>query len=259
MGISTAFASAPAATEEVWVENKTGDGRVYYYNARTRESAWTKPVNVKVITQEQVERGGESDLKPAITEITNGNNSKELAEADKSVPPFAGGGAPPFGFPPGGPPPFGFPPFMPPPGAGFPPGVPPFMPPFGAPFGVPPFGMMPFGGPMGFPPFNPLGIDETRYFYTEVSLSSLGPAHLSSNAKTRASCLSQETKKQIKAVQDEIAKIKEDASAFTEHESPDGKKYYFNTKTNQSTWDKPKSLDDLQSKPTLTRVTCSHA
>lgn len=45
--------------EEVWVENKTSDNRTYYYNARTRESSWTKPTataNVKVITQEDVER-----------------------------------------------------------------------------------------------------------------------------------------------------------------------------------------------------------
>jgi transcription elongation regulator 1 len=45
--------------EEVWVENKTPDGRTYYYNARTRESSWVKPTgpaNVKVITQEEVER-----------------------------------------------------------------------------------------------------------------------------------------------------------------------------------------------------------
>ena len=45
--------------EEVWVENKAADQRVYYYNARTRESSWVKPTasaNVKVITQEEVER-----------------------------------------------------------------------------------------------------------------------------------------------------------------------------------------------------------
>lgn len=29
--------------------------QVYYYNARTRESAWTKPENVKIITQSEVE------------------------------------------------------------------------------------------------------------------------------------------------------------------------------------------------------------
>lgn len=29
---------------------------MYYYNAKTRESAWTKPENVKIITQSEVEQ-----------------------------------------------------------------------------------------------------------------------------------------------------------------------------------------------------------
>lgn len=56
-GATPTAAAKPA--EEVWVENKTPDSRTYYYNARTRESSWTKPVasaNVKVISQEDVER-----------------------------------------------------------------------------------------------------------------------------------------------------------------------------------------------------------
>lgn len=56
---SPSAANLPKPHEEVWVENKTADNRVYYYNARTRESAWTKPTagpNVKIITQEEVER-----------------------------------------------------------------------------------------------------------------------------------------------------------------------------------------------------------
>lgn len=41
---------------EVWVETKAGDGKVYYYNARTRDTTWTKPEgpDVKILTQEQV-------------------------------------------------------------------------------------------------------------------------------------------------------------------------------------------------------------
>ena len=60
--MQTTFSPAPGtqpAKEEVWVENKTADSRTYYYNARTRESSWTKPeatLGVKVITQEDVER-----------------------------------------------------------------------------------------------------------------------------------------------------------------------------------------------------------
>lgn len=39
------------------METKTGEGKSYYYNARTRETTWTKPdgPNIKVISQDQVE------------------------------------------------------------------------------------------------------------------------------------------------------------------------------------------------------------
>lgn len=40
--------------EEIWVENKTPEGKAYFYNARTRESSWTKPEGVKIIQQSEL-------------------------------------------------------------------------------------------------------------------------------------------------------------------------------------------------------------
>lgn len=268
--------SVQKPTEEVWVENKTADNRTYYYNARTRESSWTKPqtsANVKVITQEEVERmaavnnhmqqaaanvssstsinnkevnSNEAALKittitAATTTLSNTEaNAQRDLDASKLVPPpFAfPGGMPPF-FPganaAGGPPMASFPPFLPPPGMfgpgsapnGFPPGPfpgmppPPFaggMPPFGAPF-MPPFGMMPFGAPMNFGSMSLL--DESKYYYSE------------------------ETKKEMKEIEEKLTKIREECSQYAEHDTQDGKKYYYSSKTTQSVWDKPKCLIDL--------------
>jgi len=45
-----------APGDEIWVETKAGDGKSYYYHAKTRETTWTRPEgpNVKVLTQQQV-------------------------------------------------------------------------------------------------------------------------------------------------------------------------------------------------------------
>lgn len=246
-------ASAGKPPEEVWVENKTADSRTYYYNARTRESSWTKPEvcpGVKVITQEDVERmaavnnqlqqAAASAAKPKETNteqlMETASSSPSIATTettDKKVPPPTSG-APPFPFTANGPPPFlGGPPGMVPPGgmSGPPPGFPPFMPPGMPGFpGMPPFGMPPFGMP-GMPPFNmiPFGgsspalssLDDSKFYYSE------------------------ETKREIKEVEAKISACKEECSAYTEYDTQDGKKYYYNTKTNASVWDKPKCLNDL--------------
>ena len=105
---TTTYASATAAAaskpaEEVWVENKTSDNRTYYYNARTRESSWTKPVanvNVKVITQEEVERmaavnnhmqqaAANAGVAANSTNSTSGGSSPAVANAVVSAAPVA--------------------------------------------------------------------------------------------------------------------------------------------------------------------------
>ncbi len=49
----------------------------------------------------------------------------------------------------------------------------------------------------------------------------------------------------MREMNEKLLRAKEEASLYTEHDTPDGKKYYFNSKTNQSVWDKPKCLIDV--------------
>ncbi|KAM7398221.1 hypothetical protein PAMA_006224 [Pampus argenteus] len=62
--------------EEIWVENKTPEGKAYYYNARTRESAWSKPDGVKIIQQ--------SELNPLLVAAGPGTSVGVTAAASSS-------------------------------------------------------------------------------------------------------------------------------------------------------------------------------
>uniref|UniRef100_A0A3B4B3G2 Transcription elongation regulator 1 n=1 Tax=Periophthalmus magnuspinnatus TaxID=409849 RepID=A0A3B4B3G2_9GOBI len=69
--------------EEIWVENKTPEGKAYFYNARTRESSWTKPEGVKIIQQSELNpllaggagaAGGGAAAAPGTSATPNGAN-----------------------------------------------------------------------------------------------------------------------------------------------------------------------------------------
>lgn len=49
----------------------------------------------------------------------------------------------------------------------------------------------------------------------------------------------------MKDVEEKLVKMREESAFYTEHETGEGKKYYFNTKTSQSTWDKPKCISEV--------------
>ena len=47
----------------VWVETKNEEGKLYYYNAQSRETTWTQPEGegVRILTQQEVRRRGLGD------------------------------------------------------------------------------------------------------------------------------------------------------------------------------------------------------
>ncbi|KPP77437.1 pre-mRNA-processing factor 40 A-like [Scleropages formosus] len=168
----------------------------------------------------------------------DGSNGPSQPAPFPGVPPAAM--PPPFMGPPGMPPhfpPMGMPPNM----APMPPGM---MPPMMPPMGGPPMGQMP--GMM--PPMMPGMMMPPRM--PAAAMQPTGPPGVSpvdTAASTTSGTLT--TNPAIAAAQPGMtASPKDDQpkkkSVWTEHKSVDGKTYYYNTETKQSTWEKP---DDLKS------------
>lgn len=254
---------------EIWVETKTAEGKSYFYNARTRETTWTKPEgpNVKVISQEQVEAmareaatststgnppnansGGSNATTTAIPQNASTAAQAALAQAnvtnktddseekgDKStannVPPMQQQQQQQQPNLMSGPPPG-----MPPPG--FPHPHPHHQ--FGG-GGPPPFGMPPpgfqgsWGG--GWPPGGPAGGGPAPpWAMPPMGMMPPGmPGGGAMAAIDEAAIMS-------KVDPDIIAR----ASEWTEHKAPDGRFYYYNAKKGESVWEKPQALKDLE-------------
>ncbi|KAJ8313679.1 hypothetical protein KUTeg_008240 [Tegillarca granosa] len=135
---------------------------------------------------------------------------------------------PPYGMPPGGPPGAFGPPIGGPDNRGPPPMMPPpGMPPAG--FGPGPGNMPPAGGfPPAMPPAMPPGMPPM--------FPPAGPA-----ANPQLSAITQSNSASNSPI---LTDGKEKKSAWTEHKAPDGRIYYYNNATKQSSWEKP---DDLKS------------
>ncbi|XP_066501838.1 transcription elongation regulator 1 isoform X2 [Hoplias malabaricus] len=83
-------AGAPGSlTEEIWVENTTPEGKVYFYNARTRESAWTKPEGVKIIQQSELNPMMSGQAGTASATSTSSSASTTVSTATTATLPSA--------------------------------------------------------------------------------------------------------------------------------------------------------------------------
>ncbi|KAF5276039.1 hypothetical protein FQA39_LY00835 [Lamprigera yunnana] len=231
------------ANSEIWVETKTPEGKAYYYNARSRETTWTKPEgqSVKVISQDQVEamaqaattttttpQGTSTAAQAALAQANVTNKTEEIEElkgenANKlntSGSSAANGPLQPAGLMQGPPPGMG--PFGGPPGGGQ--------------FGGPPFGMPPPGfqgnwGP-GAPPWAGGHPGPTPWGMPPGLMPGMQPP--------------------ISAIEEAAVMAKVDpeivakASEWTEHKAPDGRFYYYHAKKGESVWEKPQPLKDLE-------------
>ncbi|XP_016098876.1 pre-mRNA-processing factor 40 homolog A-like [Sinocyclocheilus grahami] len=167
-------------------------------------------------------------------------SSTEANSGPSQAPPFPGV-PPPSGFPlrfmgpPGIPPhfpPMGMPPMgqRPPSMAPMPPGI---MPPMIPPMGAPPMAQM----PAMMPPMMPGMMMPPRM--PAASIQPTGPPGVSPVETAAPAAPGTTSTTSTESSPDEQTKKK---SVWTEHKSLDGKTYYYNTETKQSSWEKPDEL-----------------
>lgn len=216
---------------ELWVETKTNEGKLYYYNARTRESAWTKPDNVKILNQEQIEA-----MAAAVGPCSASDSASQKNDSPKNslsinatttpnqyyvpmtqIPRMGSLSASNMGMLP---PAFG----MPPP-----------------PFGIPPPGIVTASAyPFGLPP-------------PAFSAVAVGVPAATSNSTTATSdstvttTVTSDTKLENYDIgSTSILEVKNRAEEWAEYKATDGRSYYYNKITAESVWEKPQALLDAE-------------
>ncbi|CAG0921483.1 unnamed protein product [Notodromas monacha] len=183
-------------TANVWIETKTPEGKCYFYNAKTRETAWEKPQNAHFIQQEELEKVIHQVAQPSQKDGPPGEGKDDgMAMGNGDFGGYGGYQSQQY------------PGMQPQWGMGPPPGM---------------MGMPPPGG-MGMPP--------------PVVAAAVAPPGYS------AAALGIDESELVKKLDPEIVAK---ANEWTEHQSPNGLPYYYNTRTSDSVWDKPPALRDFE-------------
>ncbi|KYO20211.1 transcription elongation regulator 1 [Alligator mississippiensis] len=220
-------------TEEIWVENKTPDGKVYFYNARTpspstsssTQSSTTSTTTTSTsvsqtistpTTQDQTPSSGVSVATPSVSVSTSAPSVTPVQTVPQPVPQTL---------------PPAVPHAVPQPTAAIP-AFPPVM--------VPPFRVPLPGMPIPLPGVAMMQIVSCPYVKTVATtktgvLPGMAPPIVPMIHPQVAIAASPATLAGATAV-----------SEWTEYKTADGKTYYYNNRTLESTWEKPQELKEKE-------------
>ncbi|CAF3434386.1 unnamed protein product [Rotaria socialis] len=213
----------------LWVEYKNPDGRIYYYNAKTRQTTWTKPEGQRVMSQSELDQllASQSDAsKKHVAPIDTDTIEEETESIKNDIIPSSptndtsAANYNPYSYPP---------------------------PTLGMPFGTFPPHLMPHMAQImqnNFPGFG--SIPPPAHLLRFMMPPFLNPTGLTAGKTLET--LQTELKKlrvQLKELEGKMEKINNEASVWSEFKNPEGRPYYYNSKTTESTWDKPIVLNDV--------------
>ncbi|OWF46304.1 transcription elongation regulator 1-like [Mizuhopecten yessoensis] len=177
--------------QELWVETKTAEGKAYFYNARTRESAWVKPENVKIITQADVEAMASQALQTNTTTSAGGTSTAAQAAVAQAQAAATN--------------------------------------------------QNPASATPDMTGFNQMGQGFTPAPMTQNSAQPIPSQPEAQQTATDAVAAQKPPTTQMPPKPPEVAE-------WSEHKNGDGRSYFYNSRSMESTWDKPQTLVDWEAK-----------